>query len=117
MSDLTHIYCFGPCQDRKSPLYVFGPVLGGRSSRNPEIPALFLVGMWNAGKGRDGEDEGTGKRMMKKASYGNVHVSQRPRILPGYPNHLSLRRGEKGQKFWSPKCRATYLSLARTIGR
>lgn len=25
MSDLTHIYCFGPSQDRKSPLYVFGP--------------------------------------------------------------------------------------------
>lgn len=25
MSDLTHIYCFGPSGDRKSPLYVFGP--------------------------------------------------------------------------------------------
>lgn len=25
MSDLTHIYCFGPSQDRKSPFYVFGP--------------------------------------------------------------------------------------------
>jgi len=24
MSDLTHIYCFGPSADRKSPLYVFG---------------------------------------------------------------------------------------------
>jgi ribonuclease Z len=24
MSDLTHIYCFGPSSDRKSPLYVFG---------------------------------------------------------------------------------------------
>jgi len=24
MSDLTHVYCFGPSQDRKSPLYVFG---------------------------------------------------------------------------------------------
>ncbi len=28
MSDLTHIYCFGPSADRKSPLYVWGP---GRS--------------------------------------------------------------------------------------
>lgn len=25
MSDLTHIYCFGPSLDRKSPLYVWGP--------------------------------------------------------------------------------------------
>jgi len=25
MSDLAHIYCFGPSADRKSPLYVFGP--------------------------------------------------------------------------------------------
>lgn len=25
MSDLTHIYCFGPSVDRKSPLYVWGP--------------------------------------------------------------------------------------------
>jgi ribonuclease Z len=25
MSDLTHIYCFGPAQDRKSPLYIWGP--------------------------------------------------------------------------------------------
>jgi len=25
MSDLTHIYCFGPSGDRKSPLYVWGP--------------------------------------------------------------------------------------------
>lgn len=25
MSDLTHIYCFGPAQGRFSPLYVFGP--------------------------------------------------------------------------------------------
>ena len=24
-SDLTHIYCFGPAEDRKSPLYIWGP--------------------------------------------------------------------------------------------
>jgi len=24
-SDLTHIYCFGPAQDRKSPLFIWGP--------------------------------------------------------------------------------------------
>ena len=29
MSDLTHIYCFGPSNDRKSPLYVWGPTESG----------------------------------------------------------------------------------------
>jgi len=29
MSDLTHIYCFGPSLDRKSPLYVWGPSPSG----------------------------------------------------------------------------------------
>jgi ribonuclease Z len=32
MSDLTHIYCFGPSGDRKSPLYVFGQGLSGLES-------------------------------------------------------------------------------------
>lgn len=36
MSDLTHIYCFGPSLDRLSPLYVFGPSPSGvRSPRPP----------------------------------------------------------------------------------
>ncbi|ABL66141.1 MBL fold metallo-hydrolase [Chlorobium phaeobacteroides] len=29
MSDLTHMYCFGPSQGRTSPLYVFGPTRSG----------------------------------------------------------------------------------------
>lgn len=29
MSDLTHIYCFGPSTDRKSPLFVWGPGASG----------------------------------------------------------------------------------------
>jgi ribonuclease Z len=29
MSDLAHIYCFGPSGDRKSPLFVFGPSQSG----------------------------------------------------------------------------------------
>ncbi len=29
MNDLTHIYCFGPAGDRKSPLYVFGQSISG----------------------------------------------------------------------------------------
>jgi ribonuclease Z len=33
MSDLTHIYCFGPSADRKSPLYVWGP--GTSGVKNP----------------------------------------------------------------------------------
>ena len=36
MSDLTHIYCFGPSLDRLNPLYVFGPSPSGvRSPRYP----------------------------------------------------------------------------------
>jgi ribonuclease Z len=32
MSDLTHIYCFGPSADRKAPLFVFGPGQSGVES-------------------------------------------------------------------------------------
>lgn len=32
ISDLTHIYCFGPSTDRKSPLYVWGPGPSGVES-------------------------------------------------------------------------------------
>lgn len=35
MSDLSHIYCFGPAADRKSPLYVFGPGPSGVKSPRP----------------------------------------------------------------------------------
>ncbi len=35
MSDLSHIYCFGPSADRKSPLYVFGPGPSGVKSPRP----------------------------------------------------------------------------------
>ena len=36
-SDLTHIYCFGPQGDRKSPLFIWGP---SRSDvKNPDYPA------------------------------------------------------------------------------
>ncbi len=39
MSDLVHIYCFGPSGDRKSPLYVWGP---GRSGvRSPKFPYTY----------------------------------------------------------------------------
>lgn len=37
MSDLTHIYCFGPGYDRKSPLYVWGPDASGLPS-DPNDP-------------------------------------------------------------------------------
>jgi len=36
MSDLTHIYCFGPSADRKSPLYVWGP--GPSGVKSPTYP-------------------------------------------------------------------------------
>jgi ribonuclease Z len=35
MSDLAHIYCFGPSADRKSPLYVWGPGPSGVKSPRP----------------------------------------------------------------------------------
>ena len=34
MSDLTHIYCFGPSMDRKSPLFVWGPENSGVMAPN-----------------------------------------------------------------------------------
>jgi ribonuclease Z len=36
-SDLTHVYCFGPQGDRKSPLFIWGPSSSG--VRNPDYPA------------------------------------------------------------------------------
>lgn len=35
-SDLTHIYCFGPSQDRKSPLYIWGPTQSGFTYHDPD---------------------------------------------------------------------------------
>lgn len=35
MSDLTHVYCFGPSADRLTPLYVFGPSASGVPSPRP----------------------------------------------------------------------------------
>jgi ribonuclease Z len=39
MSDLAHIYCFGPSADRKSPLYVWGP--GPSGVKNPDPPPRY----------------------------------------------------------------------------
>lgn len=36
MSDLAHIYCFGPAADRKTPLYVWGPGPSGLTYTDPE---------------------------------------------------------------------------------
>ncbi|WP_295443710.1 hypothetical protein [uncultured Thiodictyon sp.] len=48
MSDLTHIYCFGPAEDRKYPLYVWGPGPSGVEnpvwSQNPNQPRYFEDG-------------------------------------------------------------------------
>jgi ribonuclease Z len=37
MSDLAHIYCFGPSADRKSPLYVWGPAKSDVESPSGQI--------------------------------------------------------------------------------
>lgn len=42
MSDLTHIYCFGPSSDRKSPLYVWGP--GKSNVPDPETGVIHSDG-------------------------------------------------------------------------
>lgn len=39
MSDLTHIYCFGPSQDRRAPLYVWGAKDSGVP--DPRFPGKF----------------------------------------------------------------------------
>ena len=36
MSDLTHIYCFGPSGDRKSPLFLWGPKNSGFTYTDPD---------------------------------------------------------------------------------
>lgn len=46
MSDLTHIYCFGPAEDRKSPLYVWGP---GNSGFKYTSPRGQIRGPYNDG--------------------------------------------------------------------
>lgn len=38
-SDLTHLYCFGPQQDGKSPLYIWGPSASG--VEDPSIPGKY----------------------------------------------------------------------------
>ena len=42
MSDLTHIYCFGPSADRKSPLYVWGPNASGFEYTDPALKSYGL---------------------------------------------------------------------------
>jgi ribonuclease Z len=40
MSDLMHIYCFGPSADRKSPLYVWGPSISNCVYTDPNGTAI-----------------------------------------------------------------------------
>lgn len=46
MSDLTHIYCFGPSADRKSPLFVWGP--GPSGIESPPGSGIFYEDGTNA---------------------------------------------------------------------
>ena len=43
MSDLTHIYCFGPSADRKSPLYVWGPSRSNFAWTDPNGASLAKI--------------------------------------------------------------------------
>ncbi len=44
ISDLTHLYCFGPSADRKSPLYIWGPSASGLPAyTNPATGITYPV--------------------------------------------------------------------------
>jgi ribonuclease Z len=87
MSDLTHIYCFGPSADRKSPLYVWGP--GNSGVKNPR-----------GGYYADGTK--TFCRHLRKAcrwhteSFSFITTS-----YPGYPTPSQIR------KDWGLPCKPT----------
>jgi ribonuclease Z len=53
-SDLTHIYCFGPQGDRKSPLFIWGPSRSGVP--NPDYPAnrMMQIAEYNVPEFDDG---------------------------------------------------------------
>jgi len=51
-SDLTHIYCFGPQGDRKSPLFIWGPSRSGVF--NPDYPANPRKQRYNPDYFKDG---------------------------------------------------------------
>jgi len=81
MSDLTHIYCFGPSQDRKSPLYVFGPKKSGVQS-----PA------WGANPAKD-YDDGTKafcENLRRALRWHTESFSFQTTSYPGYPSQEEI---------------------------
>ncbi len=78
--------------------------------------APFPVGMWNAEKGQDGEDEGTRQGNDEKVLSGKRARFAKGMDSPWLPNTFVPRREEqKAQKFRSPKCRAKYPRLVRPL--
>lgn len=86
MSDLTHIYCFGPSADRKSPLYVFGPGPSGVKNSNP--PFRFY-------------DDGTQafcENLRAACRWHSESFSFQSTSYPGYPSPATV------QKNWGLPC-------------
>ena len=86
MSDLTHIYCFGPSADRKSPLYVWGPGRSGFQWKNPDYPTDPTVyGPY---------DDGTADycdALRKACRWHSESFSFQTTSYPGYPDPNSIQ--------------------------
>ncbi|MGD9505252.1 MAG: MBL fold metallo-hydrolase [Syntrophobacteraceae bacterium] len=92
MSDLTHIYCFGPSGDRKTPLYVWGPSPSG--VRSPAPPRRLY-------------NDGTNSfcQLLREACrWHSESFSFQTTMWPGYPSQKEI------QKKWGLPCRPTPVS-------
>ncbi|MFZ2448666.1 MAG: hypothetical protein WAW37_20075 [Syntrophobacteraceae bacterium] len=83
MSDLTHIYCFGPSADRKSPLYVFGPGPSGVPNPGPNANRLPYY------------DDGTKafcQNLREALRWHTESFSFQTTSYPGYPTRTQMQR-------------------------
>jgi ribonuclease Z len=82
MSDLTHIYCFGPSQDRKSPFYVFGPGNSGVVS-----PAYW----GNKPTKYDDGTEAFCENLRRACRWHTESFSFQTTMYPGYPSKQKIK--------------------------
>ncbi len=86
MSDLTHIYCFGPSADRKSPLYVWGPSRSGLVWYNPDYPKDPTV----CGPYNDGTADYC-DALRKACRWHSESFSFQTTSYPGYPTQNQIK--------------------------
>ncbi|MEW6658875.1 MAG: MBL fold metallo-hydrolase [Thermodesulfobacteriota bacterium] len=96
MSDLTHIYGFGPSADRKSPQYVWGPGRSGFVWYNPAYPRDPTV----YGPYADGTADYC-DALRKACRWHTESFSFQTTNYPGYPDPSSI------QKDWGLPCLPT----------